>query len=141
MPASPLPLLIRRARLVVDERRSDLAGVAEQEAVAEALLAAHDERRRTEEAGLLAGPPEMRAGYAAWARLHARERLRKVDLHGKLVRTREAAQDALIEACAEMKRLELAEQARQEAERRAAAKRAEAKAEEAETIKRSAGGA
>lgn len=139
MPRSPLPLLIRQARLVVDERRAELAALARQEEEAEAALTLHDAVRDTEEAQLDQHSTDIQARYAVWLRHHKQRRETLADRHGKLVRSRNTAQDALQEVCADLKRLELAEEARQQAEKRAAARKQEAKAEDIQLILRAAG--
>jgi hypothetical protein len=136
MVGSPLPLLIRRARMTVDERQLELAELTQQENKAAMTLHRHDDRQADEQAELAKRPPEARIAYSAWLRNHKRERDRLADLLAKLSRSRLAAQDALLESCAELKRLELADEARRQAERRMETKRAEAKAEEIEMIRR-----
>jgi hypothetical protein len=139
MPGSPLPLLIRRSKLAVDEYRSELAGLIEEEAKAEAALERHDARLADEQARLTRCPPEAMMAYTGWLRRHQGERNRLMDLRSKLMRSREAAQDVLLEACAELKRLELADEARLKAEKLAQARKADAKAEEVAMISRHAG--
>lgn len=135
---SPLPLLIRRADMEVDERRSELAALVEQESIAADRLRAHDVLRDAEHADLPNRPPELLTGFAHWVRHHANERAKLQDRVDKLRRTREAAELTLQQACAALKSLELADEARRAAEKREAARRQEAKVEDAELIRRAA---
>ena len=124
---SPLPLLIRRSMLVVDERRTELAELAREVEKSDAALQMHDAVAEIEREMLHSRPPEAMATHSAWSRHHARQRHKLAELNADLHRSRNAAQDALQDAVADMKRLELAEEARQTREKREAAKRAEAK--------------
>lgn len=135
-PKSPLPMLIHRAQLVVDERQMELAELIRQEEAAQQAIVQHDQLRREEEDALPDRPPEARLTFSDWSRQSSKNRLRLVDLHGKLQRACSAARDALQEAAADLKRLELANEARLKEERRAQTRKIEARAEETEMIRR-----
>lgn len=136
MAKSPLPQLIRRSRLLVDEKRAELAAVLLEVEKSDTALRDHDMMGDAERNTLPDRPPEAVASFTAWSRHHARRRASLADLNASLHRTRDAALLALQDACADLKRLELADEARLAADKKAMAKRAEAKAEDAELIRR-----
>jgi hypothetical protein len=136
MNRSPLPLLIRRAKFTVDERRAELTALVDHETQAQAAVTAHDALLAEEQSSLSQRSPDAMLAYTAWLHHHRRRRENLADRWHKLTRSREAALDALREACADLKRLELADDARREAAKRSEAKRVEAKSEEAVMIRR-----
>ena len=131
-----LPLLIRLARQAADERRGEVARAEALVAEVRAALDRHE--RRVEAEGRAAVDPGARAAYPGWIRHAARYR---ADLATQLERAeREEARrrDALRDAFAATKRLELAAAGAEAETVRCAARRAQAVAEEQAGLRRAA---
>src|SRR5579871_4799898 len=102
-----LPLLVRLAQQDTDERRGDLAEVARASAEATKALSDHDATAAAEANRALADPDAL-AALASWGPHAARHRGPLSNRAAELDRGESNAREALREAVARTKRLELA---------------------------------
>lgn len=128
-----LPTLIRLARRATDERKTDLGRIGQAQAALEASIERHDQSMALEDEAASADFAAL-AAYAGWNSLAGRERARLLAQRRDLERQEAAARDILRTAFVEQKRLEVAQDARQQAERADAARRAERQHEDQQTI-------
>lgn len=128
-------LLIRLAQQTTDECRLDLGGIGRAQNEVEAQLAAHD-RRLIAESALAASHAEELATFGTWASHAARTRTVLQDRSAELDRAEDNAREALREAFAATKRLELARDATLRQDRRTGARRADFRADEQASIRR-----
>jgi len=123
--------LVKLARRGVDERRAELSRIEQALAEAAQLVAGHDARAAAEMEAARQDLAAMTA-YPAWSAQAMRQR-EQLELRCQQLETAgEAAREALREAFAELKRLELAQQAAERDARRAALCRAEKRVEDQE---------
>ncbi|MFZ6765339.1 hypothetical protein [Pseudoroseomonas sp. WGS1072] len=130
-----LPLLIRLARQRADERRIALATAEQARLAGEAALAHQAEEVAAEQAQVRQHPASL-GDWAAWSRAAARRRGRLLEGLALLRAQEAAAREALRAEFAEVKRLELALQARRQAALRQAARKAELRAEDSARLAR-----
>jgi hypothetical protein len=134
---SGLPLLIRLARQTADERRGQLARAQVLVAELREALAGH-ERQVEAEGRAAADGPGARAAYPGWVMRAARRRAELAAGLDRAEREEARRREALGEAFAAAKRLELAAGAAEAAAARSAARRAQATAEEQAALGRAA---
>jgi hypothetical protein len=130
-------LLIRLAQRTTDERQLDLGSVGRAHDEAEAKLAAHD-RNLAAESGVAASHVDGLAAFGDWVPHAARSRATLQHRSAELDRAETAARDALREAYAATKRLELARDATLRQARRTWTRRADLRADEQATIRQMA---
>jgi hypothetical protein len=129
-----LPLLVRLAQQGADERQGDLSQIARASADASAALEHHDVASAEEANRALADPAAL-AALVTWTPHAARGRATLQQRAAELDRSELAAREALREAIARTKRLELALEAIQVANRRTAMRRADQQADERELVR------
>jgi hypothetical protein len=133
-----LPLLVRLARQSADERRGDLGQIARATADASAALDDHDATAANEASRALADPDAL-AALVNWTPRAARNSARLRHRVTELERSKTAAREALREAVAGTRRLELAMESIQTANRRSALRRANQLADEHELARYTVG--
>ena len=126
-----IPLLVRLAQQSADERRGDLGQIARASSDAAAALNQHDATAASEADRALADP-DARASLEGWTLHAARGRAQLRQRATELDRSELAAREALREAIARTKQLELALNTIQAEHRRAAARRVDQQADERE---------
>jgi len=129
-----LPLLIRLARQRADARRVALAEAGRRRLAAAESLAT-EAQAEAAESERLSGDAEGMAWWPAWSRAAAGRRRRLAAHLSTLAVEEDGIRAALAEDFAEMKRLEIAWEARQRAAAQAAARKAERAAEEAALLR------
>jgi hypothetical protein len=139
-PRRGLPLLIRLARQEADACRGELARVLAHVTELREALARHD-RRAEAEARVVAADAGLRAAYPGWLLRDARHRSELVVRLDAAEREEARRRDALREAFAATKRLELVAAADEADTTRSAARRAQAAAEERAGLRGGFGGA
>ena len=126
-----LPLLVRLAQQDTDERRGDLTQIALASAEASKALDQHDTTTANEAERALTDPDAL-AALATWAPHASRNRNPLLRRAAELDRSESTAREALRDAVARTKRLELALDAIRAEHRRATARQAEQQADERE---------
>lgn len=129
-----LALLIRLSRRDLDERRAELARSEQAVAQAERHLSSHD-GQVMQEAALARESIDGMAAFGPWARRAAGQRHGLVNRIAEAQALEAAAREAMREAFAALKRLELADEAARRTAKRDAARRDERRAEEQVTLK------
>jgi predicted nucleic acid-binding Zn-ribbon protein len=129
-----LPLLVRLAQQGADERQGDLSQIARASADASAPLDQHD-ASAAEEANRALSDPAALAALVSWTPHAARGRATLQQRAAELDRSELAAREALRDAIARTRRLELALEAIQVANRRTAMRRADQQADERELVR------
>jgi hypothetical protein len=127
-------LLIRLAQQSTDERRFELGSIGRAQGEATAALAAHDQRL-TAEAAAAETHADGLAAFGQWVPHAARARTSLEDRSAELGRAESRARDALREAFASTRRLELVRDAVLRQDRRAGLRRADAQADERASIR------
>lgn len=130
-----LHLLLRLTRQTVDERQADLGNVCRLRQQAETALMAH-ESRVAEEARFALGSPDTMAAFAGWAAHAARRGAELKTRHAEIDRLETAARDALRDAAADAKRVELAHDTAQRQARKAEVRQADLLADEQQILQR-----
>lgn len=133
-----LPVLIRLARQRADERRIALAAAEQARIAAETEIARHEAGMAAETARLGADPESL-GPWTLWMRQARQRRGRMLAALAPLLAEEEGLRAALRQDFAEIKRLELALAARDEAAARKAARKQEQRMEEAALLRRGMG--
>jgi hypothetical protein len=133
-----IELLIQLAQRTTDERSSDLGTIGRACAEADAALAAH-EHGMAAEGSIADGDLEALAAFGQWAVHAARNGARLQDRRAELGRTEATAREALREAFAQTKRLELAREAELADAQRSWLRAADTQAAEQERTRTAAG--
>jgi hypothetical protein len=123
--------LVKLARRGVDERRTELSRIEQALAEVAQLVVQHDARAEAERKAAREDLAAMTV-YPAWSAQAMRQRAQLMVRYQQLEMASEAAREALREGFAELKRLELAQQAAERDARRAALCRAEKQFEDQE---------
>lgn len=126
-----LPLLLRLAQQETDEKQGDLSQVARASAEAAKALETHDAAAADEAQRALCEPDALMA-MATWLPHAARNRAPLQHRATELDRRQDTAREALREAIARRKRLELALEGIQAEHQRQSARRVEQQADEHE---------
>lgn len=130
-------LLIRLAQQTTDERRLELGRIGQARDEVTAELTAHDERL-TAEATVAATHADELPAFGQWAPHAARTRGSLEDRRAELDRAEATAREALREAFAATRRLELAREAALRQDRRCVMRRVDGQADELASIRQPA---